>query len=247
MRIKHLWTRKLGRKKQTETLNSILPWKTWRFVNFDDVFLAWGTSRLSYFLFLWYISQLGWEERIEIRIIRIGLFGCRCFRYTDRCRETANVNEFIQITSSFKILFNFNPFTVSDTYMGKIKSCYLLTWFFLIVLEYVKGFGVTEFKSEVGFSKFTITDPIWRNWNIENVRTFIKLVILRFFGSLHPILMFDFQNSKWRIQYGGPKLSKMFGYWQSWWYLSFWGRWIQIRCWIFKIQNGDSNMTDMNY
>ena len=35
-----------------------------------------------------------------------------------------------------------------------------------------------------------------------------KTVVLRFLGSLNPNLIPDFQNSKLRIQYGGPNLQK---------------------------------------
>ena len=72
----------------------------------------------------------------------------------------------------------------------------------------ISVFGVAESKYYVGFSKFKMANPIWWKWIIKNVGNFIKLVMHRFLEPLNPIPMLDFHNSKWRIQYGGPKLSK---------------------------------------
>ena len=43
---------------------------------------------------------------------------------------------------------------------------------------------------------------------LKNVQNSIKLSVHRFLGSLNPNLPLNFQNSKWRIQYSGPKFEK---------------------------------------
>ena len=39
-------------------------------------------------------------------------------------------------------------------------------------------------------------------------RILVKVAVHRFLGSLNPKLVSDFQNSKWRIQYGGQNFEK---------------------------------------
>ena len=43
---------------------------------------------------------------------------------------------------------------------------------------------------------------------LKNVQNSVKLSVNKFLGSLNPNLPLNFQNSKWRIQYGGPKFEK---------------------------------------
>ena len=60
------------------------------------------------------------------------------------------------------------PLWLHDTHVGIPKENYL-TQCDLIVLEYIKVFGVAESKSEVETSKFKMVVPIWQTKIIKNV------------------------------------------------------------------------------
>ena len=70
----------------------------------------------------------------------------------------------------------------------------------------IRVFGVADYESEVGFSKFEMANSIWRT-KFKKI-TNVIICIYGFFESLITNLKTDFQNSKWRIQYGGQNLRK---------------------------------------
>ena len=80
-------------------------------------------------------------------------------------------------------------------------------------------FGVADYEFELKVQKFKMADPIWRN-KLQKAKK--KFGIRRFLGSLITNPTSEFRNSKWRIQYGGPKCKKqkiMTLDWDQIWYL----------------------------
>ena len=80
---------------------------------------------------------------------------------------------------------------------------------------------------------------------------FINMNILKFFLWIwimrNPNPIAEFQNSKWRIQYGRSKVRKLLYFIKIFRSLDFWGCWIQIKKQNFKIRDGGSNIADQNF
>jgi len=74
---------------------------------------------------------------------------------------------------------------------------------------YSEVFMVTDYEFNNGFPKFKMADPIWRTWNLENLKIFAKLCTRGFSCSLIMNLTTNFQNSNWRIQYSGHEILKI--------------------------------------
>ena len=82
--------------------------------------------------------------------------------------------------------------------------------------------------------------------NFEKFPIIMKIHIWGFSKMLITNPWSDFENLKWRFQYGGLSfLIVQF----SWGFVhtGFLGRWFRIRCQIFEIQNGGSNMAERNF
>ena len=109
----------------------------------------------------------------------------------------------------------------------------------ILVKVAVQGFlGVAECESGIRFSKFKMTDSIWRS-------KFWKLFRIRWNC---PYSGFWVAESKSAIKFLKLKMTDPI-WWTKIWktrekctLLCFWGRWIRICCQIFNFQNCESNM-----
>ena len=82
---------------------------------------------------------------------------------------------------------------------------------------YTLGFWVADFEYVVRFSKFKMVVQ-----SFENCSIYMRICIHWVFGSLILNALSDFRNSKWRCQYAGSKLWKLFNFHENLYTLGFW-------------------------
>ena len=92
-------------------------------------------------------------------------------------------------------------------------------------IRYSQVYHVFDYDTELRFPKFKMADSIWRT-NFRKSSNLFETRQLKVFRSLITILTSDFENSKWRIQYGGLILKSHLIFWNSV-FRSFEGRWLR--------------------